>query len=111
MGHYGRPVGASVRFSGCCSAYIRKLWMDHAGASSALVVRLMRTNFARTGLNVLTVVTPLPTPSAAAVHDEPSGEISTLYPRGKPGGATTGAPLEVTAAAFPAPPRPPGGGD
>ena len=83
-------------------------WMDHGGPFSTLVVKVMRTNFAVTGLNVTVVIGPVLAPSATCCHEFPSSEISTRKPRGKPGpvGVFIGAPPAATAA-----PRSAAGGD
>ena len=70
--------GACVRAAAGGTEKILRFCTDHAGASSAFAVNVMRTNFAETGVNVLIVVGPFPAPCAAAVHEAPSCEISTL---------------------------------
>ena len=69
---------AGDRAAAAGSEKILRFCTDHAGASSASAVSVMRRNFAATGGNVLIVVGPFPAPSAAAVHDAPSCETSTL---------------------------------
>jgi hypothetical protein len=47
--------------------------MDHAAASAGVAVCTMRTNFAGTGANVMTVVVPDPCPCAIGPdHEDPS---------------------------------------
>src|SRR5262245_63224173 len=102
--------------------------MDHGAGGSAVPVCVMRTYFARTGANVITVDCPLPSPSATGVPQlVPSIDTSTLYVRGDAGaggvtagGAAAGAAacgaaapgaavpaLGAAAAAAPRPPPPP----
>ena len=62
---------------------MRRFLIDHAGASEAVSVCVIRMNLARVGANAMVVCAPSPLPSATGLlHVVPSVDVWTLYPRG-----------------------------
>src|SRR5262245_42705152 len=67
------------------ASYTRNSMTAQGGAASMVAVWVMRMSFARTGANEITVLRPVPFPSATgALHVAPSIDTWTWKPRGYP---------------------------